>query len=106
MSNQDKYEIQIGITTDLDTGRKKPEQTIIITGEQLMVIEIFAHSRKNEDLSTTYILNDVEFKIMPHFASGFKVTTNFKPYNGEFSKMKNPQQDLVVRLTDNSPSAE
>ena len=62
-----KYEIQIGQIFDLDTKTTKPRQTIIITEEQLMVVEQFANVRMDAELRKIYKLNDCEFIIMPHF---------------------------------------
>lgn len=61
-----QYEIHIGNVYDLESKINKPKQTIIITKEQLMVIEQFAYTRKDEDLNTIYILNHCEFKVTPH----------------------------------------
>jgi len=62
-----KYEIHIGEIFDLTTSSKKPKQTLIITQEQLAVIEQFASQRKDAELNTIYKLNDCEFKIYPSF---------------------------------------
>jgi len=62
-----KYEIHIGEIFDLATSSKKPKQTLIITQEQLAVIEQFASQRKDAELNTIYKLNDCEFKIYPSF---------------------------------------
>ena len=63
----EKFEIQIGKVYDLESKTEKPKQTLIITGEQLAVIEQFADTRKDEDLNTIYRLNECEFKVLPHF---------------------------------------
>jgi hypothetical protein len=60
-----RYEIHIGKIFG-----EKPKQRIIITQAQLVIIERFAHTRKDENLNTIYKLNDVEFRILPH--SGLK----------------------------------
>lgn len=64
-----KHEIHIWEVLDLETNSKRPKQTLIITDEQLSVIEQFASTRKDAELNTIYKLNDCEFKIYPHFAS-------------------------------------
>ncbi len=66
----EKFEIHIGKTYDLESRIEKPKLTIIITREQLAVIEHFADTRKDEDLNTIYRLNQCEFKVMPHFDFG------------------------------------
>jgi hypothetical protein len=60
-----RYEIHIGKIFG-----EKPKQRIVITQAQLIIIERFAHTRKDKDLNTIYKLNDVEFRILPH--SGLK----------------------------------
>ena len=62
-----KYEIHIGEIFDLTTNSKKPKQTIIITQDQMVVIEQFASQRKDAGLNTIYKLNECEFRIYPHF---------------------------------------
>lgn len=66
----EKFEIHIGKIYDLENKSEKPKQTMIITREQLAVIEQFADTRKDEDLNTIYRLNQCEFKVMPHFDFG------------------------------------
>jgi hypothetical protein len=63
------YEIHIGEEMFLVNGsiHKKPKQTIIITEDQFQVIKEFASTKKDKDLNTIYILNDVEFKVVPRF---------------------------------------
>jgi hypothetical protein len=61
-----KYEIHIGEVFDLSTNSKKPKQILIITEEQLAVIEEFADQRKDAELNTIYKLNECEFRIFPH----------------------------------------
>ena len=58
----EKFEIHIGKIYDLESKTEKPKQTIIINREQLAIIEIFAYTRKDEDLNTIYKLNQCEFK--------------------------------------------
>jgi len=65
-----KYEIHIGEIFDLTTNLKKPKQTLIITQDQLAVIEQFADQRKDAELNTIYKLNECEFRILPHFDFG------------------------------------
>lgn len=65
-----KYEIHIGEIFDLTTNIKKPKQTLIITQDQLSVIEQFADQRKDAELNTIYKLNECEFRIYPHFDFG------------------------------------
>lgn len=62
-----KYEINIGEIFDLTANSKKPKQTLIITQDQLAVIEMFAIQRKDAELNTIYKLNECEFRIIPHF---------------------------------------
>lgn len=62
-----KYELWIGEYLDLESNITKPKRTIIVTGEQLAIIEEFASTRKDSELNTIYKLNDCEFRIMPHF---------------------------------------
>lgn len=66
----EKFEIHIGEIYDLESKTKKPKQTMIITREQLAVIEQFADTRKDEDLNTIYRINQCEFKVLPHFDFG------------------------------------
>ena len=65
-----KYEIHIGEIFDLTTSSKKPKQTLIITQDQLAVIEQFSDQRKDAELNTIYKLNECEFRILPHFDFG------------------------------------
>jgi hypothetical protein len=60
-----KYEIHIGESIDLETNDKNPYRVMIITPDQLALIEVFAHIRKDSQLNNIYKLNDVEFKITP-----------------------------------------
>lgn len=62
-----KYEIRIGKFLDLATNREVAKQKIIITQDQLNLIEYFANTRKDAELNTIYILNDCEFTIHPVF---------------------------------------
>jgi len=57
------YEIQIGETFDLKTNSKIPKRTILITQDQLAIIETFAHQRKDADLNIIYKLNECEFRV-------------------------------------------
>lgn len=66
-----KYEIHIGEILDLTTNSKKPKQILIITQEQLEVIEQFAYQRKDAELNTIYRLNECEFRIIPYFNPRF-----------------------------------
>ena len=61
-----KYEIHIGEIFDLTTHSVKPKQVIIITHEQLQVIEQFASQRKDHELNTVYRLNECEFRVCHH----------------------------------------
>ena len=65
-----KYEIHIGEFFDLTTNSRKPKQTIIITQDQMAVIEQFASQRKDAELNTIYKLNECEFRISRHFNFG------------------------------------
>lgn len=70
-----KYEIHIGEIFDLTTNSKKPKQTLIITQDQLELIEQFADQRKDSELNTIYKLNECEFRILPHFDFGASAET-------------------------------
>jgi hypothetical protein len=61
----EQYEIHIGESIDLETNEKKPKRVMIITPDQLALIELFAHTRKDCELNTIYNINDVEFKVLP-----------------------------------------
>ena len=63
MNQEMKYQIQIGETFDPTTNSKIPKQTLIITREQLAIIEIFAYERKDADLNIIYKLNECEFRV-------------------------------------------
>lgn len=66
-----KYEIHIGKALNANNlSETIPLQKIIITQEQLAVIEMFADQRKDKELNTIYKLNDCEFRIYPHFNFG------------------------------------
>jgi hypothetical protein len=65
-----KYEIHIGEILDLTTNLKKPKHTLIITQDQLAIIEQFASQRKDAELNTIYKLNECEFRILLHFDFG------------------------------------
>lgn len=60
----EKYEIPICNNDNFAT--IEPKQKIIITKEQLEVIETFVNTIKDNKLNTIYILNQCEFKIIPH----------------------------------------
>ena len=62
-----KYEIHIGEIYELESQTKKPKQTMIINEDQRAVIEQFAYTKRDADLNTIYILNQCEFRILPHF---------------------------------------
>lgn len=63
-----KYEIHIGKALNANNLRETiPLQKIIITQEQIEVIEMFASQRKDAELNTIYKLNECEFRILPHF---------------------------------------
>lgn len=63
-----KYEIHIGKALNANNLSKTiPLQKIIITQEQLAVIEMFASQRKDAELNTIYKLNECEFRILPHW---------------------------------------
>jgi len=59
--------ITIGEMFDIDKGSAVPKQTIEISNDQLAIIEMFASTRKDEDLNTVYKLNDIEFRVFPYF---------------------------------------
>jgi hypothetical protein len=63
-----KYEIHIGKALNANNlSETVPLQKIIITQEQLAVIEMFADKIKDKNLNTIYKLNQCEFRIFPHF---------------------------------------
>lgn len=62
-----KHEIHIGEVFDTETNSNKPKQVLIITDEQLAIIERFAHTKKDAELNTIYVINDCVFRIYPHF---------------------------------------
>jgi hypothetical protein len=59
------FEIQIGESLNISTGHREPTQRIPITEEQLKIIEMFAETWKDEELTKFYKLNEVKFKIAP-----------------------------------------
>lgn len=61
-----KYEIHIGEISYLDGTPSKPRIVIIITKEQLDVIEMFAIKKRDKDFNTIYQINECEFKVVPH----------------------------------------
>ena len=61
------FEIRIGEVIDLSTNRKEPRTTVCITKEQFDLIEILADSYKDEDLTTVYKINKLEFTVVPKF---------------------------------------
>jgi hypothetical protein len=63
----DKYEIHIGEVYDMDLKTERPAQILIITPEQREVIETFANTRIDQNLNTIYIINDIDFRILPSF---------------------------------------
>lgn len=63
-------EIHIGEIFDLTMGVKKPIQILIITQDQLAIIEQFANTRRDAGLNIVYKINDCEFRVFPHFAEG------------------------------------
>jgi ABC-type phosphonate transport system ATPase subunit len=65
-----QYEIHIGEILDLTNNSKKPKHTLIITQDQLAIIEQFASQRKDAELNTIYKLNECEFRILLHFDFG------------------------------------
>ena len=62
-----KHEIHIGEVFDTETNSTKPKQVLIITDDQLAIIERFAHTKKDAELNTIYDINDCIFRIYPHF---------------------------------------
>ena len=63
----EKFAIHIGKVYDLESKTEKPKLTMIITREQFALIELFADTRKDEDLDIVYRLNKCEFKVIPYF---------------------------------------
>lgn len=63
-----KYEIHIKKALNANNlSETIPLKKIIITQEQLAVIEMFASQRKDAELNTIYKLNECEFRILPHW---------------------------------------
>jgi hypothetical protein len=62
-----KYEIHVGKIYDLDSKSYEPKLKWVITEEQFEVIKQFANTKKDKDLNTTYIINDIEFQVWPDF---------------------------------------
>lgn len=60
-----EYEIHIGEVLDLKQGFFTPKQVITISHEQKEAIEYFADTKKDVNLNTIYIINNVRFKIIP-----------------------------------------
>lgn len=68
-NKMNKYEIHIGKALNANNlSETIPLQKIIITQEQLAVIEMFASQRKDAELNTIYKLNECEFRILPHLS--------------------------------------
>lgn len=61
------YEIHLNPFWDMGSESMKPRQVIPITEDQFKIIELFANTKKDENLNTIYILNDVSFQIFPKF---------------------------------------
>ena len=62
-----KYEIHIGNAFNMDTKMQDAKFKIIITQEQLTVIEQFADIELDAELKRTYIINKCRFTVQPHF---------------------------------------
>lgn len=61
------YEIHLNQFWSMELERMQPGQKISITEDQFKIIELFANTRKDENLNTIYILNDAHFRILPKF---------------------------------------
>ena len=68
----DKYELHIGKAYNLETKMEDAKFKIIVTKEQMQVIEHFAYIEMDAELNKTYILNKCRFKVVPYF--DFKVS--------------------------------
>jgi len=64
-----KYEIHIGKKNVVNEGalQERPDITIIISEEQRAIIEKFASTERDEDMTLIYTINKVRFKIVDHF---------------------------------------
>lgn len=62
-----KYEIHIGEILDASDFQKKPKHIMIITQDQLAIIEQFATIKYDKELNRRYILNECEFTVSPYF---------------------------------------
>ena len=63
----DKYELHIGRAFNLETKMEDAKFKIIVTKEQMQVIEHFADIEMDAELNKTHILNKCRFKVVPHF---------------------------------------
>jgi|VirMetMinimDraft_7_1064189.scaffolds.fasta_scaffold55078_2 hypothetical protein len=63
----EKYELHIGKAYNLETKMEDAKFKIIVTKEQMQVIEHFADIEMDAELNKTYILNKCRFKVVPHF---------------------------------------
>lgn len=61
------YQINIGKKFNISEGKIEYDRTIPITNDQYDTIKLFANTKKDKDLNTTYILNDCEFTVTPYF---------------------------------------
>ena len=62
-----RYELHIGVTFNIELGVEQPKQKMNISEEQFLLIETFASTFKDKDLNTVYKLNDCEFRVYPVF---------------------------------------
>ena len=59
------YELHIGKVFDLSENTEKPKFKLVVTEPELNVLKWFTSTRKDADLNTIYMLNDVEFTVSP-----------------------------------------
>jgi hypothetical protein len=63
-----KYEIQIGEVYDMNASKIIPKRRIIITEEQLSIIEELADIHRDEELDKIYKINACYFKVVPNYS--------------------------------------
>jgi len=63
-----KYEIHIGEVYDLNESKVVPKRKIIITEEQLSIIEELADIHKDEEMNKVYKINACYFRVVPNFS--------------------------------------
>ena len=61
------YQIKIGKVVDMITGEEKPAFTHIINDDQYRILLMFADQIKDENLNTTFKLNNCLFTVDLYF---------------------------------------